>query len=314
MADEEPVGYLGGSTGDVEDDPYVDPYADTADGGDDEVAGYLGGAADAGDDEVAGYLGGAADAGPEDLPALPGQQDEGGYSASDFIGDEPDPYADPYADAAADPYADPYAVGAEEEQAYDAYDEYGAAPEDDAAYFDSMGHEGADDYADEYAAGPATADDYPTETVDDYGDDDSPKTISQQDAESIIRRITTKRILPPESQGGVSTAPQRLTTGGGGLRVWPMLLVVLLLAGGGVGMFRTEIAHRYPALAGYLGVELKKEVKPEEVAQEDPDVVRKRALLQKVLDSELKAFGAAREDLKPIETAVPGAKSEEKKG
>ncbi len=322
MADDEPVGYLGGSTSSREDDPYADPYADSAAGADDEVEGYLGGAAapsaddevegylggsaaPSADDEVEGYLGGAA-AITDEAPALPGQAGaEGGYSASDLLGaEEQDPYADPYAQEQ-DPYADPYAA-AEGDAGYDAYDEYGTAAEDDAAYFDSMGHQGGDEYA-----GGTAVDDYPTETVDDYGgDDDSPKTISQQDAESIIRRITTKRILPPES-GGVATAPtpQRLTTGGGGLRVAPILFVVVLLAAGAVWVFREPIAERYPELGKLLGVAPKKETPVEVVKTEDPQVKKKRELLEKVLASEAKAFGTNPKDLGPIKvsSAAPGA-------
>ncbi len=58
------------------------------------------------------------------------------------------------------------------------------------SYFDTLGHEDTENYSESsYDA---------TMLGESEDGEDQPKTISQQDAESIIRRITTKRILPPE--------------------------------------------------------------------------------------------------------------------
>jgi hypothetical protein len=285
---DEPVGYLGGEEGDAYGDPYgdaaVDPYGDPAA---DAYADPYGG----GDDgEVVGLLGGAQ--AEEELPALPGAEG-GDYSASDFMdsneGAYADPYADPYADQADDPYALPPSESQDDYEGYDA----GAMAEDDPSYFDSMGHD--DGYGQ----------DIETQSAEEYTeyDDDSPKTISQQDAESIIRRITTKRILPPDQEKKIS--PRQLTPTGGGLRIWPILVVGLLLAAGGVLTFKEDIARAIPELAGILGVELETEKAPEEIDVEDPDAKAKRLMLEKVLKSELKALDVEASEL----SATGGSKA-----
>lgn len=297
--DEEPVGFLGGAVdpyADPDDDSGADPYGSDADpygsGGD--------------DGEVVGLLGGAQ--AEEELPALPAA-DDGTYSASDFMESGEDAYADPYADPYADQgeYEDPYALPPSGGSDYDDYEGYddGAVAESDPSYFDSMGH-------DDYDAGVDVA----TRTADgdDY-DDGSPKTISQQDAESIIRRITTKRILPPDQESKPSQ-PRQLTPSGGGLRIWPILAVVLILGAGSIYVFRESIAKAVPALAPYLGVELEKPPEVDVIKTEAPEVVLKRKMLHKVLASELKAFGIEAKDLAPapkVETPSDGGAPDEPK-
>ncbi len=289
-SNEEPAGYLGGAQG-PEDDPYKDAASATPTATE--------------DDDVAGFLGGAP--GEEDLPSLPGQQqDDASYSAHDFLESEEvepaeNPYADPYADQ--DDYGDPYALPPSESSPYDEYEGYDAAAmsESDPSYFDSMGHDDSQDVA------TATM---PTgyETEEFTEDDSQPKTISQQDAESIIRRITTKRILPPESQKQVS--PPRLTASSGGLRIWPILLITLVLAAGGVYTFRKPIAEAFPQLAGLLGVDLQQDVTVDPQPKENPEEVKKRAMMKMILQSEMKAFDLKKEDL---EKAGPMAKKTEGK-
>lgn len=293
---DEPAGYLGGEDGEPYGDPYgeaaVDPYGEPA--ADAYADPYGGGGDEDGEDgEVVGLLGGAQ--AEEELPALPGTAG-GDYSASDFIdsndGAYADPYADPYADTGGeDPYALPPAESQDDYEGYDA----GAMAEDDPAYFDSMGHD------DGYGG------DIETQSADEYTeyDDDSPKTISQQDAESIIRRITTKRILPPDQEKKIS--PRQLTPTGGGLRIWPILVVGLLLAVGGILTFKEDIAKAIPELAGILGVELEQEKPPEEINTEDPKAKIKRLMLEKVLKSELKALDVKASDLAPKAATGPSA-------
>jgi hypothetical protein len=292
--DEEPVGYLGGS---VEDDPYAEPYADKGGGADPYGGDHADSAPGSDDEEVVGMLGGAA--GDEELPALGPAPGDGSYAASDFIeGDETyaDPYADPYSQDGE--YDDPYALPPSQEDTFGDYEGYDAG-EGDPSYFDSMGHD--DGY------GP---DEVETQSADDftqYDDDSSPKTISQQDAESIIRRITTKRILPPDQDQGKSVAPRQLTPTGGGLRIWPILIAVLLLGAGGVAMFTQEIAEMFPELAPLLGVTLETDKGPEVVNVEPKEVKRKRLMLEKVLNSEAKAFGMEKAEYKKLKKKVEAA-------
>jgi hypothetical protein len=223
MHEDDPVGYLGGEVG-------QNPYGGSDD--DEEIAGYLEGASPyaesnpyggSDDEEIAGYLEGAA--GDDDMPMLPpAEEPEAAYSAKDFI--DSDPAMDSY-----DPYAedDPYAASGED-YGYDNYEQ------SDASYFDEMGHTGE----------PETQKYAQEEEYDEGYDDESdqPKTISQQDAESIIRRITTKRIVPPETETRPKPSVQpSLTQSGGGLRIWPLLVAFLVLAAVGGFMFRAQIGE-----------------------------------------------------------------------
>jgi len=307
MADEEPVGYLGGSTAE-----------------DDEVVGYLGGSDD---DELPALPGGSDD---DELPALPGAEGfddelpalpgDGGdsygetdpYAAADDAYGETDPYAaadDAYGET--DPYAaadDPYAAA---DSAYDDY-AYDEAATDEGAY-DDYGAEGG--YEDDYGAD-AGADDYPTETVD-YGaeDDDSPKTISQQDAESIIRQITTKRILPPESGAAqpLASRPQPLTTSGGGLRLGPIVMVLVLLGGlvGASWFYQRELYDEFPPLRGVLtalwNTEPQVTVQLDQGPKVDPEEDRRKKLIEAILRSEARAHGTTLQDLEPVEIKTPAA-------
>ncbi|MGE0711403.1 MAG: hypothetical protein AB7N76_30235 [Planctomycetota bacterium] len=272
---DEPVGYLGGNTGD--DDPYGapedDPHNHTAT--EDPYGDYALPPASAPEEEVVGYLGGE----PEELPALPPvEEGDSAYSHSDFLGQEAQPeYDDPYA---GEDYEDPYQMPAGDTPLATGYDDYGdyeGAPADgDPSYFDSLGH------SDEAETGMATQTEVGYDT-EEFADDDQPKTISQQDAESIIRRITTKRILPPEQQAAQSMPrPQPLTPGGGGLRIWPILLVLLALGAGGVWMFREQL--------GLVSSGPGEAIVPQGNTI-PPNELKKRELLRLVLLGECKAFG-----------------------
>lgn len=257
----------------------------------DEPVAYLGGQQGEGppgnDDQVDGYLGGQEG----ELPALPPAAEQASYSAHDFIQSEEAPAAE------ADPYADPYAQPAEEApaQEYEGYDA-GEAAQTDASYFDSMGHGGAAE------APPVEAAGYADE------DPDQPKTISQQDAESIIKRITTKRILPPEQEKKPAIAPPpRLTSTGGGVKVWPVLFVLLILGGVGVFLFGEQIAEAVPELRDAMfWLPPKEEPRPiDNPIKEDPVAKAKKDLLELVIKSEAKAFGVAPKDVPPLGGAKP---------
>ncbi|MCO5165778.1 MAG: hypothetical protein M9894_05345 [Planctomycetes bacterium] len=264
----------------------------------DEPVAYLGG--DQGGkrpppdgEEVDGYLGGAAD--DEALPALPPQESHESYSARDFLDSEVQEQADPYAD----PYSDPYGAPAGEAAGYGDYEGYDAAAsaDTDPSYFESMAH-----------GGTATDEAPPAEEygADDYGqeDADQPKTISQQDAESIIRRITTKRILPPESATEKKPAvapPPKLTEVGGGVRLWPIFLTLLIIAAMAVGFFGEQIAKEFPGLRPYMVWLPPEEVvaPPTIVEPIDPNEVARKKLLEMVVLSEAKAFGVQPKDVPP---------------
>jgi hypothetical protein len=276
---DEPVAYLGGDQGAPEYGDAPPPPAE---------------------DEVDGYLGGTSSQAPadeEELPALPPQESAGNYSARDFLDSEAQeaPAEDPYAD----PYAQP---GDAPEPGYGDYEGYDSAAveQSDPAYFDSMAHGPSTDAA-------PSADEYATED-----DPDQPKTISQQDAESIIRRITTKRILPPESgeKKPVAPPPPKLTEARGGLRIWPILFVVVVVGGMAVAFFGEQIADAVPALRPFMPwLPAKVEaVRPDQIGKVDPNEVAKKKLLEMVALSEAKAFSVAVKDLPPAAAvAKPGA-------
>lgn len=286
---DEPVAYLGGQAAPSPDD---DPYGAAKE---EEVDGYLGGSggsASPAEDEVDGYLGGSGGA-EEELPALPAAESKAGYSAHDFLDHEAEPEPEPE-------YGDPY--GAPADTGYEGYGDASTAVADDASYFDGMGHE-------DTSAAPSSVDAY----ADDYGTDDQPKTISQQDAESIIRRITTKKILPTdEGENRVAVAPPpKLTEAGSGVRVWPFVAMVLIALAAVVWGFDKEIDGMFPGLLPWVEQEVKPEV--EVIAPSDPpEVIAKRNLLKMVLQSELKAFklteGEIRPELpdKPVQVGEPG--------
>ena len=235
---------------------------------DEEPVGYLGGDIDAADEnpygtpstdegEIEGYLEGAP--GEEDLPMLPAQESQADYSASDFIQPE------------------------EPEEAHDPYQQDYSSQED-AAYFDSMGHDGA-----------ATVTEEPPEEYVDQ--DDQPKTISQQDAESIIKRITTKRIVPAEGDARpIQSYSPPMTRSGGGFRFGALLLIlgsILGLGGVAVALFGPEIGkvlyeNGYQELGmgwpfGYVPPPVE-DVRPVEV--EPPEVRKKRIMLETLTRSE----------------------------
>lgn len=266
----------------------------------DEPVAYLGGnQGQPPEEEVDGYLGGAAQ--EEDVPSLPPQESHESYSAKDFLDSEEAPPQDPYAD----PYADPYGQPADAGGGYGDYEGYDAAAsaESDPAYFESMAHSGV---ATDDAAPPA--EDY---AADEYGDDpDQPKTISQQDAESIIRRITTKRILPPESTAEkkpMVAPPPKLTEAGGGVRLWPILLTLLIIAGMGVAFFGEEIAQQFPAARAFMPwlPPAEAPVVEDRIQVVDPNEVARKKLLEMVLVSEAKAYGITVKDVPPAGAASP---------
>jgi hypothetical protein len=280
---DEPVAYLGGDQGASEPPP-------PPEGDEEQVDGYLGGQ---GGEE-------------ESLPSLPPQESRETYSAKDFLDSEQPAEAPPEED----PYADPYgAPAATEEQpaGYGDYEGYDAAAvqQTDPAYFDSMAHSG------EAAAEEAPpAEEYAADEGYGGDDPDSPKTISQQDAESIIRRITTKRILPPESTTEKKTplAPApKLTEVGGGPRIFPLLVVVTLIVGAlGAFFFGEDIATQFPGLRPYMPW-VKQEVaqaQVEQVKPKDPNEEAKKAMLELILKSEAKAFGVALKDVPAAPTAA----------
>jgi hypothetical protein len=300
MTDEDSVGYLGAAPSDdpygaPADDPYTatepDPYGDPYGAPAEEEEYSLPPASSPPPDEVVGYLGGS-DAPAEDMPALPPvEEHDPNFSHRDFMdeGGGEDYQDDPYADQG---YADPYEMPAD--QGYDdgAYDDYdsAAASDTDPSYFDSLGH------TDDAETGMATQTEVGYDT-EEFADDDQPKTISQQDAESIIRRITTKRILPPEQQQAKAMSrPQPLSPGGGGLRIWPILVVLLLLSAGGVFVFRKTLAKKFDWLA-FLDPQ-KKQAGPVTTGPKiDPEAIKKKKLLKLVRTSEAKAFDMDPADL-----------------
>lgn len=312
--EDEPAGYLGAAADEddapyalppaaddpygASDDPYgageEDIYSDSAASDEPEYA-LPGASADdepeyalpaASEDDTPEFSlpGASADDDPEfSLP--PQQDDSADYSASDFLASDA-AAADAYG---TETYDDPY----ETQEAYDEYGDYEAGSEDDG-YYDSLAHD------DGLETGMATQTEAGYDT-EEFADDDQPKTISQQDAESIIRRITTKRILPPEQQQASDMSrPQALTPSGGGLKIWPILLLLALI-GGAVGfVFKDQI----------FGTS-----EPITIVQESPkpsvsEQERARLeLVKRILTSEAKAF-----DRQPAELIDASTKAPQKTG
>ena len=264
-ADEEPEYALPAASGDANDEPeYSLPAASES-------------------DEPEYSLPAATESEPE--YSLPPQQDDSAdYSASDFMANDGAVAEDP------ETYDDPY----ETQNAYDEYGDYEAGTEDDG-YYDSLAHD------DGLETGMATQTEAGYDT-EEFADDDQPKTISQQDAESIIRRITTKRILPPEQQQAGDLRPQTLTPSGGGLKIWPILFLLLVIGGAVAFAFKDQI------LGEQGGTTIVQETPKPSISAEE---LARRELVKRILTSEAKAF-----DRQPAElinaaskTGAPGMDS-----
>jgi hypothetical protein len=244
-----------------------------------EPVAYLGGKAAEPEAPVEGYLGG--DAPPDSLPSLPPAGVSAVYSASDFI-----------------------AAPAEEEAA-PAYDSYAAeppveAPQADQSDFEQYGHpEGEPQHPAEMDNGTATVVEQPQEASSDFDDPGLPKTISQQDAENIIKRITTKKILPPEvaAQEGVRVNPSSELTPRGSPKLGRMLIVLVLLIGGAAALvfFKDDVGPYLPEviqnLIGYVPPPPTPVIEPS--TGDTPEMKKQKALREKVLESEWRAFGYA---------------------
>ncbi len=251
-----------------------------------EPVAYLGGqtgggkSGDAGapgeDAPVEGYLGGqAAEAPPEELPALPPAGVSAVYSASDFIApppeveDEPPPSYDSYA-------ADPVAEPAPEQADMDQY---------------------AANTADEPGPGTQTVVEPPSEGSSDFDEPGLPKTISQQDAENIIKRITTKKILPPEvaQHEGPRVNPPAELTPRGSPKLGRIVVILLLLIGGyGAAVyFNDQLAPFIPeALYPFIWYTPPPPPKVEpEKPKETEAQMKERLLREKVRESEWRAWG-----------------------
>jgi len=240
-----------------------------------EPVAYLGGKAAEPEGQVEGYLGGqTSDAKPaeEELPALPPAGVSAVYSASDFIAPPPET----------------------EEEAPPAYDSYAADPVAEPA----PAAADVEQYSHESTSGTKTVVEEPSsQPSSDFDEPGLPKTISQQDAENIIKRITTKKILPPEvaaSDGPRVNPPAELTPRG--TPKLGRLIVLLLIVIGGYGAavyFNDQLApYLPPALypfIWYTPPPPKVETPP--APPETDQQRRERLLREKVRESEWRAFG-----------------------
>lgn len=238
-----------------------------------EPVAYLGGKSGESDAPVEGYLGGAAGQKEEELPALPPAGVSAVYSASDFIApppevDEPPPSYDSYA---AEPVAEPAPSEADVEQ-------YAPLPEP--------------------APGTATVVE-PTsqEGSSEFDEPGLPKTISQQDAENIIKRITTKKILPPDvaqNEGPRVNPPAELTPRGSP-KLGRMIFILLILIGGyGAAVYFNDQLAPYlpPELYPFIWYTPPAPPPVDPTPKEDPPEVKAEKRLRKILyESEYRAFG-----------------------
>jgi hypothetical protein len=261
-----------------------------------EPVAYLGGKAGESDAPVEGYLGGAAaPTQPEELPALPPAGVSSVLSASDFIApppevEEPPPAYDSYA---ADPVAEPAPEQSE-------MDQYAHPAETDPApgtktVIEPSTHEGSSDF-------------------DEPG---LPKTISQQDAENIIKRITTKKILPPDvaaNEGPRVNPPTELTPRGSPKLGRLVVLLLIVIGGYGAAVYFNDQLAPYLPPEFYWLIQYTPPPPPpsENAVKEDPPEVKKKKSLEKViLESEFRAFGFNSEA--DMNTANKEIKAAEKK-
>ena len=245
----------------------------------DEPVAYLGGKPEDGDEAVAGYLGGQAGEGkPEDLPALPPAGVSAVYSASDFIAPPPEVEEEPppaYDSYAADPVAEPAPAAADMEQyAHEPEPEPEPEPPATATVVEQGAQEGSSDF-------------------DEPG---LPKTISQQDAENIIKRITTKKILPPETGQGETpriSKPSELTPRGSPKLGRLIVLLIIVVGGYGAAVAFNDQVKDY--LPDYLWPYIFYTPPPEKPEDKPPPTktpaqLKEEALRKVMLESEWRAF------------------------
>jgi hypothetical protein len=239
-----------------------------------EPVAYLGGKAGEPEAQVEGYLGGqTSDAKPveEELPALPPAGVSAVYSASDFIAPPPETEEEPppaYDSYAAEPVAEPAPAAADVEQ-----------------------------YSHESTSGTKTVVEEPSsQPSSDFDEPGLPKTISQQDAENIIKRITTKKILPPEvaASDGPRITPGPELTPRGTPKLGRIVVVLLLILGlyGGAVAFREDVGPFLPeVLWPYIFYTPPPPTKPiDTTPTETPEVKKEKALRHLVFESEWRAF------------------------
>ncbi len=243
-----------------------------------EPVAYLGGQSGSQGEPISGFLGGAAPLRPTDeLPALPPAGVSSVLSASDFIA--PPPEVEEPAESYDSYAAEPVAEQAPEQSDMDQYAAHPAEAEDPAP-------------------GTATVVEPPTsEGSSDFDEPGLPKTISQQDAENIIKRITTKKILPPDvaaSEGPRVNPPAELTPRGSPkLGRLVVLLLVAIGAYGAAVYFNDQLAPYLPPELYWLIQYTPPPPPPVEKTEdvETPAKKAEKALRMKVLESEYRAFG-----------------------
>jgi hypothetical protein len=268
--EEEPVAYLGGQAAEAPPDPPAE--------------------------EVDGYLGGEAS-----LPALPPAQQS--YQTTDFIAANEEPPPPQGADFGAPVEAPP----AQEEAA--AYDQYAATTDNvQAAADDQYSSTQVEDYAaaqtmTEESSPTTQSEPQPVETSGEFTEPELPKTITQQDAENIIKRITTKKILPPEiaeKEGPRVVPTQDVLTPRSqpGLKTLPIIIVTLFVIYGTAMFFREQIhdAISDKTIRDIVDAALfysKADEKPPEVikVEDPPEVKAKKDFVKRLRISEEHALG-----------------------
>ena len=124
------------------------------------------------------------------------------------------------------------------------------------------------------------------------------KTISQQDAESIIQRITTKKI-PEESDLPTPITPKvELTRRDKGTKFGPVIAAVVILLVVALGLFHDSLGRQARSmeihwLADLLGAPKEEKVapKPPPKPKETPEQRRKRLFEKRFMQSERMALG-----------------------
>lgn len=186
-------------------------------------------------------------------------------------------------------------------QSYSDYDQYGAGQPDEGYEDYEEGYE--DSYQDANQTATAEYEDSyedsynqssmgPDESLMDDFDESLPQTISQQDAENIINRITRQKYDRSESQPRAAPPKVRSPARKSSAGLVIMLLLLVILGGGAAAYF----LYIKPLYFGEP-VEPKVIKTPGIIDVKTPDQIAEEVFRAGALASELNAFGVSESDL-----------------
>jgi hypothetical protein len=136
---------------------------------------------------------------------------------------------------------------------------------------------------------------HPAETAEPVAAVDLPKTISQREAEDIIQRITTKKILPDPLPLERAEPPELTRRRGPRLGLAAAMLALAFGSMAATVYFKDDVGPYLPELIqnliGYVPPPIVAAVEP--IGSDTPEMKKEKAFRAKVLESEWRAFGYA---------------------